>query len=617
MENIIITNNDIIDFYNKYTFLNIENINLMLINIFKSIIENFNSDYNKHNSSDILSNIKNHGLMLDSFKNELFLFITNEFLDIKTINKSLNSELIIIKDMIGKLNNDIISNITSKMFDLRNNLNDDIKLIINNNGSDNLLKIIDNLHSLQNIIIEKVNITINDIIPKCYNDYYNNYNLIISNFKNELNSNINNIKYEIINNKNDFTFDNLTCIFNEKCDNLIDTIQLNVIDVISKSETRLNTNINEIKNLTDFKQILFIINDLNKNIDIIKNNKNDLTILDKLNDFIININHNISKNDNTVFSKLNEFNINQEKTKNELINIIQKNNFSNDKLFNDHENKLFSNIHEIKNNVTNTNSTLINYLEKYNNNSSIKGKFSENRLEILLSELFSNADIIKTTKKTSSCDFILKRPTKLPILIENKDYNTNIPKEEVDKFIYDCEYNKSNGIMISQHSGISNKHNFEIIIRNTNILVFLHKVNYDKDKILDACDIIDNLYNKIEQFNNNGYHIDDDMLKIINEQYQNFINKKNTIIYEHNEYTKKFINNIKELELSEIMSIINIKFGYITSFKCNICNNFNGNNLNELTIHKKNCTIFSCSACNKQYRTKKSLNNHIRSCKAV
>ena len=129
-------------------------------------------------------------------------------------------------------------------------------------------------------------------------------------------------------------------------------------------------------------------------------------------------------------------------------------------------------------------------------------------LESILIKLYPSSEIINTTGQISSGDFILKRNNnKVKILIENKNYDSNVPKREIDKFILDVETQNCSGIMISQHSGISFKKNFEIDINNGNILIYIHNMNYESDKIVIACDIIDNLSNKIKELNGTDEHV--------------------------------------------------------------------------------------------------------------
>ena len=66
------------------------------------------------------------------------------------------------------------------------------------------------------------------------------------------------------------------------------------------------------------------------------------------------------------------------------------------------------------------------------------------------------------------------------------------------------------GLFLSQNFGIANKDNFEINIHNGNILLYVHEVNNDAEKIKIAIDIIDKLKIKLDECysNNDGYTIE-------------------------------------------------------------------------------------------------------------
>ena len=109
-----------------------------------------------------------------------------------------------------------------------------------------------------------------------------------------------------------------------------------------------------------------------------------------------------------------------------------------------------------------------------------------------------SSEIINSSNKTGQGDLILKRPNKVPILFETKNYAIN-----VKKFIRDIDNTNYNGIMLSQTSGIIGKDNFQIDIHNNNILVYIHKADYDISKIKLAVNIIDFLFDKILTMKNN------------------------------------------------------------------------------------------------------------------
>ena len=138
-------------------------------------------------------------------------------------------------------------------------------------------------------------------------------------------------------------------------------------------------------------------------------------------------------------------------------------------------------------------------MNKYSLNSSYKGQAAENQLFIVLNSMFPTGEIINTTGQKSSGDFLLKRDNKPDIIFENKDYLNNVYIGEIRKFIIDIETQNKHGIFLSQKSGIASRANYQIEFHKGNILVFLHNVEYSKEKIQIAVDIIDNLSVKLEE----------------------------------------------------------------------------------------------------------------------
>ncbi len=135
---------------------------------------------------------------------------------------------------------------------------------------------------------------------------------------------------------------------------------------------------------------------------------------------------------------------------------------------------------------------LSEFLGKYKN-SSYKGQFGENQLETVLTQLFPSGEVLNTTGQRAACDFRVNRTSHPTILVETKNYDRNVTLDEVKKFIRDIEEQKCHGIFLSQHSGITSKQNFQIDIKGTNILVYVHNVDYCPHIIKIATDIIDSL----------------------------------------------------------------------------------------------------------------------------
>jgi hypothetical protein len=214
--------------------------------------------------------------------------------------------------------------------------------------------------------------------------------------------------------------------------------------------------------------------------------------------------------------------------------------------------------------------------------------------------MFPSGEIINTSNEKSKCDLLLKRENKKDILIENKDYQNNVPKAEITKFVFDVsEYNKTNhenanGLMISQNSGIANKKNYQIDIDGSNVTMFLHNCDYNSDKIQCAIDIIDHISTKLTELNTesgNNVNISNQVLNNINLQYTQFVNKKITLKNYIQDVNKKIFQQITELELPELSFLLRKRFSTVvnTDLTCNHCKKYTGINKKALSVHFRYC----------------------------
>ena len=230
-------------------------------------------------------------------------------------------------------------------------------------------------------------------------------------------------------------------------------------------------------------------------------------------------------------------------------------------------------------------STLIKKME----NSSFKGAISENLLYNVLVNLFSNAEIIYTNQESHHGDIVLKRKNKNDILFENKDYNYNVPKKEIDKFIEDINLHKCCGIMLSQKSGISLKDNFEIEIHKSHVVIYLHHVEYSSDIIKTAINIIDHLQGEINVDNSNTISIDKQILDAIHMEYKNFAIQKIEHIESIKFMSNKLIKQADELKHPSIEAMLNKHYNS--------------------SINKENVCV-----CGKVWNSKRSLGSHQKTC---
>lgn len=223
-------------------------------------------------------------------------------------------------------------------------------------------------------------------------------------------------------------------------------------------------------------------------------------------------------------------------------------------------------------------------------NSSNKGSDGEMKLETILNDIFPSATIKNTTGKSKSGDFIIERPDASPIMFENKDYANNVPICEVDKFIRDVENLNMNAVFLSQSSGISRKEDFHIDIHNSNIIIFVHHVNYSIDKIRLVVSMLDHLSFKLDQIGNSGDVIPESVLININKEFNFFIQQRTTLLDTVRKFNKDLTQQITDLELPSLNVLLSSKFASSDSIS------------------------YKCTYCNKTYKNAKSLAAHVKKC---
>lgn len=407
----------------------------------------------------------------------------------------------------------------------------------------------------------------------------------------------------------------------------IENNQRNISENISTILTNINNitcslNDQKMKNLTEFQNLLKLHMD---NFGL-KFQDNNNTLLEKLSDNLKTIQEN---NINTIKNNLRE--IFQEKDDalfNKLIVEISKKfselNIETNKIFNETpsndlydkmDNLIVDKFDLINKNI---NETIISVLSRSNGeifkemekqydtfnsmkeflekkkycNSSTTGKLGEERLEKILNECFPSSTIINSSSIAKNGDFILERNGRKKIIFENKEYNTNIPDPEITKFIRDIELNKTNGVFLSQTSGIANKKHLEIDIHDGNIIIFLHNVEYNIDLIRSSVEMIDIIENALKLNSNDdcSEKISKNKLEEIRAEYLFFINQKKLILETSKEYNKKITEQVDRLEMSNISKLLSKNFSDLdlAEFKCEFCAK-SFKNKRALASHYKGC----------------------------
>jgi hypothetical protein len=235
-----------------------------------------------------------------------------------------------------------------------------------------------------------------------------------------------------------------------------------------------------------------------------------------------------------------------------------------------------------------------NFKQQLTNFMSIyKYEIGEDVLEKILNKINPTSEIIKNVDEQICGSFILKRHNKSDILIESKECDTNINNNITDFFIETIKKQNTCGIFISQHSGILNKLNCQIEIYNDNIVVYVQYCKYDQEKIKNAIEIIDNLYDKLKQIKkDNIYLIDKETLNEINSEYLLFQTQRNNITSLIQEYNSSIIKQIENINFNCLNKYLCSKIDsnkVVGIYKCNICNIYTSNKLKGISAHKRGC----------------------------
>lgn len=415
-------------------------------------------------------------------------------------------------------------------------------------------QLLDNVKSLQT----QMN-TFSDSFTKIQNEVNMNFILKFTEFKKEYMEDI-----KMIINSN--TSDKIAPLFEKYNETLQDKTKILINDIIPRSQESTK------KDIIDFMRTLqeSIVKDF-------ENFSHQQINSDTLNNFITTIDDKFSK---TLVN-----------TQGVLSSIVSST-----------ENRITTQIGEIKN-ISTLNSTTQNQV--YNNlnemlkkmeNSSVKGKISENLLLGVIQSLYPIAqiDTVAGTKETG--DIMLTRRDKTTVLFENKNYDINVGKSEIDKFYRDIDVQNCNGILLSQKTAIVNKNNYEIEIYNGKIVIFLHNVNYDPDKIKTAVDIIDHFQELLSETSNNMgdseiVELSKEKLEEINLEYNSFVLNKLNLIKTLKEYNQKVLLQVENFKMPSLEIILNKNFSNSLAANKEVCEycGYKAKNSRALIAHLRAC----------------------------
>ena len=222
-----------------------------------------------------------------------------------------------------------------------------------------------------------------------------------------------------------------------------------------------------------------------------------------------------------------------------------------------------------------------------------KGAVSENIAYNVILGMYPCAQVEHVGSDKETGDIILMRTGRPKILFENKDHDSkNVPKHEVDKFIRDCEIQKCCGVMMSQNRGITNKENFELQIHGGNVLLYLHEVHFDADKIKVAVDIVENIKMTLDGMSvaEATCVIEADVLETIRQEFSGYMTQRGAMMKLVRDFSEKMTLSLNELKLPSMETILAGRFATAdaqTSGTCKYCEKFI---LRSMSQHYRHCT---------------------------
>lgn len=209
--------------------------------------------------------------------------------------------------------------------------------------------------------------------------------------------------------------------------------------------------------------------------------------------------------------------------------------------------------------------------------SSFRGVDGEKKLEWVLAELYPSGIIKNTTGEAKSGDFVMDRAGYPRLLIENKDYSNNVPTAEVEKFIRDVdETDCKGGVFLSQSTGISKKQDMQIDMHNGKIMVFLHNVMYNEEKIRMGVNMVDHLIEVLDDVMGEDEHeaVSAAVLTEINEEYQQYMTERNNTQEMIRKFQKDLTKKMDNMELPSLKRLLATRFASAKEekkHKCPIC----------------------------------------------
>jgi hypothetical protein len=222
---IVIKNKRVWDFYNQNKTIDIETANVMLIDFMENIFNEISTDVGENINSQLLSYMKDSKLQIDYLK------------------QNMNA----ISENISKINSEMKNNMMLQFMDLKKDYIDDVRQVIHNSTlttSEKITAIMDknNAH-----LVDKTTLILNDIIPKNQQQLNAQMQTNLKQLYSQITEDTNKLAKNM---GNDKSINEFLGNFEAKYSTMMQTIQQPLYSFFTASESRINQNIDVLKETT-------------------------------------------------------------------------------------------------------------------------------------------------------------------------------------------------------------------------------------------------------------------------------------------------------------------------------------------------------------------------------
>lgn len=253
-------------------------------------------------------------------------------------------------------------------------------------------------------------------------------------------------------------------------------------------------------------------------------------------------------------------------------NNVINNNINNNKNLDIHTDSIKYEICKLTNKIDNndisdkieTFTNIVQDLIGINYNSTKKGKLGEEFIYNIIKNKFKDYAIKITRGIPHSGDAIITLPskkndnTKNKIMIEIKNYNSNVDTDELDKLLFDMDHmNIHYSIFLSLKSAFVGKKRLEIKTynykSNKNIIIFVPYAIDDPNKIENAIVVMERLIElETENINDHIYDNISNYLQEIGNIYEKINRLKNNFVLMENNINKQLSDHYKSIREYEL-----------------------------------------------------------------